>query len=283
MKQSNTLVTHNTKQRILTAAIALSVVVLAVLLLPVGWFAVLLASAVLVASFEWITMMRRGIGSIACAGYVGLTGAMLWLLWDQDFAGFDAVLLLALAWWVGALILIVRYERGHAPKLLSSGITSVIIGWLLLLPGWVALIQLHQKTKSGDFDILLLLAVVWLADISAYAVGRLLGRRRLVPRTSPNKTLEGLCGALVAVLALISGVAVVRDYALLEWLASCALWLPVVLFSVLGDLSVSLCKRQVGVKDSGTFFAGHGGMLDRIDSLCAALPLYIISVGVFRL
>ena len=229
-------------------------------------------------------MMRGRTGNLVSIGYVGLTAFLLWLLWYQSFAGFGVALLLALMWWLIALLLIVHYERGHPPKLLSNRIAIAVIGWLLLLPCWMGLVKLHdQKILYGNLDIFLLLAVVWLADTSAYVIGRLVGQRRLAPRTSPNKTLEGLCGALVSVLVLISAVAVVRDYAFLGWLTSCVFWLSMVLFSVLGDLTVSLCKRQVDVKDSGTFFVGHGGMLDRIDSLCAVLPLYIISIWVFNL
>lgn len=125
--------------------------------------------------------------------------------------------------------------------------------------------------------LLLCLALVWAADSAAYLVGRRFGRRKLCPQVSPGKTVEGLLGGLVgaALVGLIAGLALglggLRLAALVGLATACAA------VSVVGDLAESLFKRRAGVKDSGDLLPGHGGVLDRIDALIAAAPLFALT------
>jgi phosphatidate cytidylyltransferase len=175
------------------------------------------------------------------------------------------------AWWVVMLVWIARYPAGFdattPPRWLKLG------AGLLVIPGTIAGVMLLHGRPEGALVLLFALALVWAADIGAYFAGRAFGRRKLAPAVSPGKTWEGVAGgvALALVVAAIAG----------TWLfgLSGPTWAPflllcvaVVLVSIVGDLGESLLKRQAGAKDSGTLLPGHGGMLDRIDSLLAALP-----------
>jgi phosphatidate cytidylyltransferase len=146
-----------------------------------------------------------------------------------------------------------------------------------VLPAWVILAFMHSRGALGPELALTALALVWAADVGAYAAGRSFGRIKLAPRVSPGKTWEGVTGGLT--LALIVALAVSF------WLGLPALPLAVVavataLISVVGDLTVSMLKRNVGLKDTGKLLPGHGGVMDRIDGLVAAVPVYAVGLRV---
>jgi phosphatidate cytidylyltransferase len=145
----------------------------------------------------------------------------------------------------------------------------------MVVPAWVAAWLIHREPSAGPLWTLFVLMLIWVADVSAYFAGRRFGQHKLAPRISPGKTREGVYGALVGT-ALFAGVAgwliepVPVGHALLIVLATVT-----VLFSIVGDLFESLIKRQSNLKDSGSLLPGHGGMLDRIDSVLAALPIFV--------
>lgn len=149
-------------------------------------------------------------------------------------------------------------------------------GTLAVLPAWAALVLLHANPDKGNLWLLTALTMVWAADSGAYFAGRAFGKHKLAPRVSPNKTIEGLLGGMVAgiVVACAFGwlagltVAHVPQLVLVSAVA--------VLASVLGDLFESLLKRHAGAKDSGAVIPGHGGVLDRIDGVLAALPVFAL-------
>jgi len=154
-------------------------------------------------------------------------------------------------------------------------------GTLAIVPAWAALVLVHHGEPNGHRWLLTALAIVWAADSGAYFAGRAFGRRKLAPRISPNKTVEGLLGGLAAGLVVALG---------FGWLAGVAAadigWLLLVaalavLASVLGDLFESLLKRHAGAKDSGSVIPGHGGVLDRIDGVLAALPVFALGKEIF--
>jgi phosphatidate cytidylyltransferase len=189
----------------------------------------------------------------------------------------SAVLGLGLAWWGVAALWVIDYQRGRRRGiLLGRPLLAGAIGWLVLLPSWLAVVALHGEPARGPALVLILLCVIWGADTGAYFAGRRLGKHKLASRVSPGKTWEGALGGLVTVLAVgpIGGAWIGLGGGDLGWfVVLCALTVPV---SIVGDLTESLFKREAGVKDSGSSIPGHGGVLDRIDSLTAAAPFFAI-------
>jgi phosphatidate cytidylyltransferase len=234
-----------------------------------GVFALLWLAGV----WEW-----AGFAKLPLAGRAGYTivfAAAMAAGWPWlDDRGLGALLVAALAWWVFALVLVVRYPRSFSPTFVAFA------GVVVLLPSWTLLVRLHRDGTLGAELVLTLLAIVWAADVGAYAAGRLLGRTKLAPAVSPGKTWEGVTGGLVAA-GLAAGMAA-------SWLdlpvgRLVALGIVTALISVLGDLTQSMFKRNVGLKDSGKLLPGHGGVLDRIDSLTAAVPAFVVGLWVLNL
>jgi phosphatidate cytidylyltransferase len=159
---------------------------------------------------------------------------------------------------------------------IESKIVLSLVGCVALIATWVAVVQLQARSPAL---LLALMAIVWVADTAAYFAGRRFGRRKLAPSISPGKTWEGVYGALVAVavyaLALLP-FAERAGYSDPLLPAGAIAWVALVLalagVSIVGDLFESQLKRHRGVKDSGKLLPGHGGVLDRIDALMAALP-----------
>jgi len=186
----------------------------------------------------------------------------------------------ALVFWAFAVQRLLRFASN--PGLRDGPILSTLSGLLILFSTWVALVALHRSGAAGPGYVLLLLALVWAADTGAYFAGKRWGRRKLAPTISPGKTLEGVGGGFaLAMVVVIAG-----WFALSSNGSSFAPFLAIgvatIAFSVLGDLYESMLKRQRSLKDSGTLLPGHGGMLDRIDSLTAASPAFtfgILGVG----
>jgi phosphatidate cytidylyltransferase len=185
------------------------------------------------------------------------------------------VLIAALAWWLAALVWIARFGD---PKIAWPGWLRALVGIVVLVPTWWALVALHELSPSGRYYLLFLLALVWAADSAAYFAGRLWGTNKLAPSISPGKTWEGVWGALIAGLLLgILGV-IVFGVQGSRWVAFVVLCTATVAFSILGDLAESAFKRQSGLKDSGYLLPGHGGILDRVDSLTAAAPVFMLGL-----
>ena len=167
-----------------------------------------------------------------------------------------------------------RYPREFTPTFVG------LAGIVVLLPSWALLVRLHREGALGAELAFTLLLIVWAADVGAYAFGRLLGRTKLAPAVSPGKTWEGVTGGL-----LTAGLAAGLAAPWLELPASrlVILGITTALISVLGDLTQSMFKRNVGLKDSGKLLPGHGGVLDRIDSLTAAVPAFVIGLWALNL
>ena len=196
------------------------------------------------------------------------------LRWTQLWPA--PMVLLALACWLVAAVWVWRYERrGVSPRL--GTIAHMVFGMVIIIVAWWAISVLHHH--AGGSGVLALFVLIWTADTAAYFAGRRFGRRKLAPRVSAGKTWEGVWGALIAVAAMalvvsawIPGAGQGRfQYVLLALLT--------VSISILGDLTESLFKRLSGKKDSGTWLPGHGGVLDRIDSLTAAAPVYVTGLA----
>ncbi len=258
--------------RLLTAVV-FGGLLLALLLWAPAWVcAVLIVLVILDAAWEWTALLRLA-SPVARAAYVLTTGASLALAWWATATPTALQLLLGLAalWWLIAAGWVVRAPHRHAS--LAGG---VLAGLITLVPAGVALLRLRLDWPEGLRWVLAALFLVWTADTGAYFAGRWLGRRKLAPLVSPGKTWEGAAGGLLLVGLLAAWAAPLLAMPRLPFAALC---LVVGCFSIVGDLIESLFKRHAGLKDSGRLLPGHGGMLDRIDSLLAAAPLLMLGAG----
>jgi phosphatidate cytidylyltransferase len=258
------------KQRILTIAIAAPVFIVLVLYSPTVVFAWAVLLLLLAAAYEWARL--SGLHSpLAAAGYSLVCGILI--LPAMSFAVPETLRAwiygVALCWWLLATSWLVSYQR--EPRASHSRALKLLMGLLTLLPPWFALTELHAAPAFGPGWVLLLFLLVWAADIGAYVAGKLYGRVKLAPAISPGKTLEGLAGGLLAA-ALVAGIA--TFYFNVSVLMLCVLGIATAALSVIGDLFESLMKRMAGVKDSGSLLPGHGGVLDRIDSMTIAAPVF---------
>lgn len=191
------------------------------------------------------------------------------------------VLGLAGLWWLYAWIAVLQYKGSAGSNQDGGGyppFARFLIGIIILVAPYIALVYLHYSPAQGPQLVLFLLILVWVADSGAYFSGRKWGRRKLAPSVSPGKTWEGVIGAFAAslVTSLLAGL--FFGMSRTQLLVFICLSLVVVVFSILGDLTISLFKRATGIKDSGHILPGHGGMLDRIDSLTAAAPIFVLAL-----
>lgn len=265
-------------QRVITAAILVPLVLWGILVLPTRYFALLFAVFSVLGAWEWSALAGRAApGQRTLYVLAFVPGLALAYYGGQAGIGLSFVLGLAVLWWLQALVLVWRYQtRGQWPP--ASALWRAGAGWLVLIPSWVALVFLHGYPYQGPYLVVFLLALVWCADIAAFFAGRCWGRHRLASRVSPGKSWEGVAGALAAVALLATVAGVTSGLGMGRTVLLVLLALLTASGSVLGDLMESLFKRQAGVKDSGRLLPGHGGVLDRIDSLTAAAPLFALGV-----
>src|SRR5579871_286322 len=260
-------------KRILTAAVLAALALGTLLWLP-AWVTVAgLTLLALAGAWEWSAFLLPPSRSWRVA-YVVLVAALLWLVWRfcARPEARDAVLAVAVVWWLGALLWVV-----FAPRRVSTW-SAALAGLLALVPSWMALVWLRTATDGPQW-VLFALVLVWVADIGAFFFGRRFGRVRLAPEVSPGKTWEGVLGGVgLSSLVAIGGSAWFH-VPLAVFLPLC---LATVAFSVVGDLTESLLKRFAGMKDSGTVFPGHGGVMDRIDSLTGAAPVLLLGLTLLK-
>lgn len=267
-------VSGSLRTRIVTGAV-LAVVLLAVVLgLPPVATVAVLTLLVVAGAWEWSAFLRLKSVSRRVA-YVALVVLLLALAWQASAAPHmrDLILAGAVVWWLAAFLWVALAPRWVSPW--SAGLAGV----LALVPSWVAMVHLRLSLPHGAEWVLFALLLVWVADIGAFFVGRRFGRIRLAPEVSPGKTWEGALGGLaVSALVAVAGAAWFR-VALLPFLPLC---LAAVGFSIVGDLTESLLKRFAGMKDSGSILPGHGGVMDRIDSLTGAAPVLLLGLTLLK-
>jgi phosphatidate cytidylyltransferase len=259
------------KQRLLTVAVLLPLLLAAMFLLPGAWWQFVLVAPLLIAAHEWSKLAAFDRASEAMFLLALAAGiALLWFVAGAATAHTGHSTAIARVIYCVSVVFWVAIAPAWlwAKLAVRNRFALAAAGVVVLLPTWLALAQLQRNAML----LLLLLGVVWIADTAAYFFGRVFGRRKLAPAVSPGKTWEGVIGAFAAVtvyaLALSHAWLAERDS---QFLVTAFLGMTV--FSIVGDLFESWLKRGAGVKDSGTLLPGHGGMLDRIDSVVAALPL----------
>lgn len=258
------------KTRIITAVISLVVLGVVLFVVSEGVAQLVITAMILAGAWEWSGFL--GLASKALRwSYVALIAALMALMIFVLPELSNELFQLAFAWWVVAFLWTFFF-----PTPIPSAVRW-LCGALVLVPLFVAL--LHLYGLSPQF-LLFVLVIVWAADIGAYCAGKLFGRVKLAPSISPGKTWEGVFGGLllVAVVTLVWA-----DYAEMEPAVLLPFCLAVGALSIVGDLTVSMFKRTADVKDSGTLFPGHGGVLDRVDSVAAAAPLFALGLSWFGL
>jgi phosphatidate cytidylyltransferase len=264
------------KQRIITALLLGLPVIAMLLLLPREWTVLLFAVVVLLAGWEWSALLRLH-SMAARIAYLLLLAAGMALSWYylRANAALYGLLQVSLAWWLLVLLWILWRPLAMSPLL------TAIAGLLVLTPAWLSLTLMQLQLAAGPQWVLFLILMVVSADIGGFLFGRSFGRRKLAPRVSPGKTWEGVAGGvLLSMLVAASG----AYWFAMPLPAFMVLCLLTVVMSVVGDLTESLFKRHAGLKDSGSLLPGHGGVLDRIDSITAAAPVFLtglIYLGVF--
>ncbi len=259
--------------RIFTASILACLLLVGLFLLPPQWTVLAFGAVFTFGAWEW-----AGFGGLHAAAprcIYALCIALLLLvswLWSRDPVNLMILLAVACIWWVIALLWLSLAPGRHRPAL------ALLCGVPVLVPAFIAVARLQLVTRGfarGPEVVFLLLLLVFGADIGAFFAGRGLGRRKLAPRVSPAKTWEGAVGGLLTV-ALVAWAGAAHFG--LPILAGVAFGCAVGIFSVIGDLTESMFKRAAGLKDSGALLPGHGGILDRIDSVTAAAPLYALGL-----
>ncbi len=237
------------------------------LFLPTAVVAALLGAFLLVGSWEWARFANWQVRA-RCA-YAAVFAALMFIAFFWAPRIVDAMLALAFAGWLVAAYGLATWPRPIAALAIPA------LGFAALFPGWLLLIYIHGAGPLGPALAFAGLALVAAADIGAFAVGRMIGRTKLAPRISPGKTWEGVAGGIGLAVAVAWFGSYVLD---LQPLAFVTIAIVTVVASVIGDLTVSMLKRNVGAKDSGSLLPGHGGVMDRIDGLAAAVPFFALGL-----
>lgn len=245
------------KTRVLTALVMGAALLVGLFLLPsIAW---LLVVAVIIGLGAWEWQRMAGFQGELALLYAPVSALVFVLLVVTPLLHLPLFVLASLFWLVVAPLWLAR--KWALPTL---GNWNALLGWFLLFPAGLAMVLL----RGNGLPLLAMMAIAWLADSCAYFAGRQFGRHKLAPTISPAKSWEGVAGGVLAVMIYS---------ALLGYGSQMALWVVagVILtaVSVVGDLLESLFKRQVGIKDSSNLLPGHGGVLDRVDSLLAILPV----------
>ena len=264
------------KQRVITAVVLMLVLLSVLFLLPPIAFTLLVTLILAEGAFEWTAL--SGVSNVyRRLLYVAGLFVLGFAVSQSTPELVKALLAIAVAWWWLAFVFVLRFPASN--RLLKHKAFLLFVGVVVLLPGWFAFSVLQQLPGSRYFYVLWFIALVAAADTGAYFSGKALGRHKLAPAVSPNKTWEGFVGGVlltcvVAVVGARLGPIPALQVVSLPLLLVAAIVLA--LLSVVGDLFESLLKRLQNMKDSGTILPGHGGVMDRLDSITAALPLYAL-------
>ena len=286
------------KQRILTALILAPLALAGVFFLPMVWFAILVGAVSLIGAWEWgafiaaqnddaleqpqDTRVIRGIFTLSIALLLISFTVIVPMeqIWQQGQLHplYFASLLIGALWWLASSVMVMSYPKSQF-FWQKSDFYKGLFGQLTLIPFWAGMMAIRSYGYDNDplfggFLVLAIFVMVWGADVGAYFVGRQFGQRKLMPKVSPGKTVEGAMGGIAT--ALVATLIANHFFYQIELIPLLILALITTIASVFGDLSESMFKRSAKIKDSGNILPGHGGILDRIDSLTAAVPLFTL-------
>ncbi|HCY05265.1 MAG TPA: phosphatidate cytidylyltransferase [Gammaproteobacteria bacterium] len=253
-------------RRVITALCLAAFALAAIFLLPTWGFAVTFGVAAGAGVYEWSGFLRVPNKALRI-GYVAIYAALIGLIFVSEGL-YSPIIQTVGVVWLGAIVLVLVYPRGRS--LYTRSWLIGLVGQLLMVGAWCSLMAIREM-PSGQYWLLWLLVLTTATDVGAFFSGRALGRRKLAPSLSPGKTWEGAFGGLL----LASSMCLTALFVFSEWSIFAALILTIglIVVAVFGDLFESLLKRATGLKDSGGLLPGHGGVLDRIDSIIAVLPL----------
>lgn len=261
------------KQRILTAVLLAPIVIIIILYGNDLIFSLFTSLLLFMIAYEWCQIVKNSPINSAIIS-IALALAVFFLN-DVSFIVIDAqrILLAASVLWLLCLIWIFKPQQGQTKYSIKYALG---VGILLLFGA--SLNALHAINGVGIQLTLFLFLLVWVADIGAYLSGKNFGKHKLAKKVSPGKTVEGLLGGLILTSVYAYFVA---DYLQQDWLGFVLAFPFIAGISVIGDLFASLLKRQANIKDSGFLLPGHGGFLDRFDSLIASTPFYFVFMTYF--
>jgi phosphatidate cytidylyltransferase len=271
------------KQRVITALIMAGSFLAAIIFLPLPGLALLFGILISMGAWEW-SRLAGWQAPVARALYVGVTIAVLGALYYYCGLGnaptaeqVQPFLGLACLWWSFALLWVKSYPASAV--LWRTLAMRSLMGLLILAPAWMSAVFLLSFPRGGMLMVVMVI-VVATADIGAYFSGKSFGKHKLAVLVSPAKTWEGFWGGMVAcmLLAVLLWYVLPDQAAHVSLAAVVAVTCTTALASVVGDLTVSMVKRESGMKDSGSLLPGHGGLLDRLDSLCGAAPVFALGL-----
>lgn len=273
--------------RVITALILLPLAVYGILFLGNDSFAIVVGLIMLLGAYEWAGFAKFP-SLLAKIAFVVIVATILYSLWLMNFALSSNIMNAAAAgFWLFNLILVFAYP-GSAAFWKDKPLIIALMGITLLSLTWYSLIAIHgiaelqfaQTRISGPYLVLSVMILVWLADTGAYFSGRAFGKHKLAPKVSPGKSREGVIGGLVLAMFVAMLFTYWHQGEWQDYRHIFLVTIVTVLFSVVGDLMESMFKRQTGIKDSGHLLPGHGGILDRVDSISAAGPVFFIVISI---
>ncbi|WVD64272.1 phosphatidate cytidylyltransferase [Utexia brackfieldae] len=269
-------------QRLITALVLIPCVVMALFFLPLPYFSAVIILVCGLAMWEWTQFL--GIKRPNMRGLCALIGMIVLAVMTYfiPFSWFNNLIVysleLALVWWLVALILVITYPK-TARIWQNSVLLKSVFGFCTIFPFFTSLLALRSllyifNPYIGAFWVLYVLVLVWATDSGAYFAGRFFGKHKLAPHVSPGKTVEGFIGGVLTSVIIATIVMLIWGSAG-SFRSIMVASIVAILASVLGDLTESMFKRAAGIKDSGHLIPGHGGVLDRIDSITAAMPVFV--------
>lgn len=259
------------KQRVITAVLLLPVVIGSILLLSLEFFTLVWAAVMSVAAYEWLKLSGIQNRWLLLLSLIMLNGLFA-LIWFYPFSSMPVAWYILIAWF----LIIMSFMGDPVASLkrcrpVAYSFIGIAVGLVLIFPTWLAMVLLHQH---NPWMVLHVFLIVWVADTGAYFSGRRFGKHKLAPVISPGKSWQGVWGALIAVTGYAIAISFFWQQGEQQQWLFVFICVLAALVSVAGDLLESVFKRVRGVKDSGQILPGHGGVMDRLDSMMAAAPVF---------